>query len=116
MTKLKIHVREIERNHDGYCSETGIDDVYDKSIKIIVTEIETPEPIPQEKLDEEGKLKEEHWYDYVWWKKEQLIEDVFYEHDITDRHCTHCCRGTGYIYDIFKVDIFNFENPKNGYT
>ena len=104
MTKLKIHVQVIERNHDGYCSDTGIDDLYDTQKETFVKEVET-EPIPDEQFDANGNLKEEHWYDYVNWKKDEARGYVIYEYDLTDHHCSHCCHGTGYIYNIIKVEI-----------
>lgn len=101
MPNLKVHYRRVELTHDGYCSETGEDDLIEKYYdsddeSIIRTEIYSDDSIPEEQFNSDGTLKSKYWYNYVPWNKNEVMEDM------SAGHC--CCPPIGIIFKIFKVE------------
>ena len=89
MTKIKVYYKSIEKTHSGYCSDGSDyrDEVEFEDEKIIDADI------PEDRFNNKGRLKEEYWYDYVTWKKDERIDDL--------GHC--CCCDGGRVYEIYKV-------------
>ena len=110
MTRIKVYARKIKRTHDGYCTENG-DDLYDKpTLNIFMRKFDVE--IPQEQWEDNGiDLKEEYWYKYVPWFKDEIKEEIEDEY-----HCLGCCHATGIIYDIYKVQRVNVNTNTNDET
>lgn len=100
MTLIKVHYKRVELTHDGYCSGTGEDDLFEKYYDSDDESIQRVElyssDIPEEQFEENCLLKSEYWYNYVPWKENEVMEDM------SAGHC--CCPPIGIIYKIFKVE------------